>query len=100
MGEPLHVSFEFFVMCNVYLVPSLIASCHFIVISVIRSISSNPQLVSPDTAIAIVFGLVGALISFIGLIIACLTLRFMMLDKCMFLSLLRVLSSSVPNLLF
>jgi hypothetical protein len=34
--------------------------------------------VSPDAAIAIVFGLVGAIISFIGVTIACLTLRFMM----------------------
>jgi hypothetical protein len=34
--------------------------------------------VSPDAAIAIVFGLVGAIISFAGVAIACLTLRFMM----------------------
>jgi hypothetical protein len=40
--------------------------------------------VSPDTAIAIVFGLVGALVSFAGVVIACLTLRFMMRDKCTF----------------
>ncbi|PMD41290.1 hypothetical protein L207DRAFT_511186 [Hyaloscypha variabilis F] len=38
-------------------------------------------MMSPDTAIAIVFGLVGALVSFAGVVIACLTLRFMMRDK-------------------
>lgn len=39
---------------------------------------NNYWLVSPDAAIAIVFGLVGAIISFVGVAIACLTLRFMM----------------------
>jgi hypothetical protein len=39
---------------------------------------NNYGLVSPDAAIAIVFGLVGAIISFAGVVIACLTLRFMM----------------------
>jgi hypothetical protein len=39
---------------------------------------NNSRLVSPDAAIAIVFGLVGAIISFAGVAIACLTLRFMM----------------------
>jgi hypothetical protein len=39
---------------------------------------NNYGLVSPDAAIAIVFGLVGASISFAGVAIACLTLRFMM----------------------
>ena len=43
---------------------------------------SDPQTVSPDTAIDIVFGLIGALISFVGVIISCLTLRMMMVDKC------------------
>ncbi|KAN0098362.1 hypothetical protein V8E51_014025 [Hyaloscypha variabilis] len=38
-------------------------------------------MMSPDTAIAIVFGLIGTLISFVGIAIACLTLRFMMRDK-------------------
>ena len=39
---------------------------------------NNYGLVSPDAAIAIVFGLVGAIVSFVGVAIACLTLRFMM----------------------
>jgi H+/Cl- antiporter ClcA len=39
--------------------------------------------VSPDTVIAIVFGLVGVILSLAGVIIACLTLRLMILEKCM-----------------
>ena len=39
---------------------------------------NNYGLVSPDAEITIVFGLVGAIISFAGVAIACLTLRFMM----------------------
>ncbi|KAH8790724.1 hypothetical protein BGZ57DRAFT_26195 [Hyaloscypha finlandica] len=39
---------------------------------------NNYGLVSPDAEIAIVFGLIGAIISFVGVAIACLTLRFMM----------------------
>ena len=37
---------------------------------------------SPDAAIAIVFGLIGAIISFVGVVIAYLTLRSMTMEKC------------------
>ncbi|KAN0098363.1 hypothetical protein V8E51_014026 [Hyaloscypha variabilis] len=38
-------------------------------------------MVSQDVTIAIVFGLIGALISLVGVVIACLTLRFMVMEK-------------------
>jgi len=41
------------------------------------------QAVSPDATIAIVFGLIGVILSLAGVLIACLTLRFMILEKCM-----------------
>ncbi|KAH8790725.1 hypothetical protein BGZ57DRAFT_923234 [Hyaloscypha finlandica] len=40
-----------------------------------------PMALSSDAAIAIVFGLIGASLSFVGVIIACLTLRFMTLER-------------------
>lgn len=46
---------------------------------------SNHYIVSSDAVIAVVFGLVGAILSLVGTIIACLTLRFMILEKGMLL---------------
>lgn len=37
---------------------------------------------STDAAIAIAFGLIGAIMSLLGILVACLTLRFMILEKC------------------
>jgi hypothetical protein len=57
-------------------------------------VSILTRVVSPDATIAIVFGLIGVILSLAGIIIACLTLRFMMTEKCM-LSLLLLPSSSL-----
>ena len=43
---------------------------------------SNSQPVSSDADIAIAFGLIGAILSLVGVLVACLTLRFMMVEKC------------------
>ncbi|PMD58672.1 uncharacterized protein K444DRAFT_414586 [Hyaloscypha bicolor E] len=47
----------------------------------LKIISSQAIMVSSDAAIAIVFGLIGASLSFVGVIIACLTLRSMTLER-------------------
>lgn len=41
------------------------------------------RVVSPDATIAIVFGLIGVILSLAGVVIACLTLRFIVTEKCM-----------------
>jgi hypothetical protein len=43
--------------------------------------SANSEAVSPDATIAIVFGLIGAIMSFVGVVIAYLTLRSMNIEK-------------------
>ncbi len=45
-------------------------------------VSILTRTVSSDATIAIVFGLIGVILSLAGVIIACLTLRFMIWEKC------------------
>jgi hypothetical protein len=44
--------------------------------------SSNSKVASPDALIAIVSGLIGAIMSFVGVVIAYLTLRSMNIEMC------------------
>jgi hypothetical protein len=63
----------------------------------IVAIHSNCQPVPFDAAIAIAFGLIGAILSLVGVLVACLTLRFMMIEKCWQLYSFLSLSSHTPS---
>jgi hypothetical protein len=74
---------KFDVTCSLPFIPQ---PCVFISLlrdPPITQLFSNLPIVSSDVAITITFGLFGAIISLIGVVIACLTLRFMMIEKCM-----------------
>ncbi|PMD18599.1 hypothetical protein NA56DRAFT_241419 [Hyaloscypha hepaticicola] len=62
-----------------FLIPSFhVSLADFTVRFVFNSIKN---MVSSDADIAIAFGLIGAILSLVGVLVACLTLRFMMVEK-------------------